>query len=157
MSVFGKLDAANIKTNPFFIEKGVYHAEVTNGQIKTNRDNQRQLVIEYTINEADSAYNDKKISHYFTLPAEDMTQEDYELLSPEERQKLDNILSAMKRTLCGNDANASQKGLGVSEDDLNDESWNPATLIGTKVMLAIRNYGEKNEGVGIHWVNLQQD
>jgi hypothetical protein len=66
-------------------------------------------------------------------------------------------MSAIKRTLCGNDGNDKQKGLGVDPDDLNDEKWDPATLVGTKVILAVNNYGPTNEGVAVKWVNLDSE
>jgi len=154
MSIFGQLDAAAIPTNPFFIEKGEYEAEVTKAFYKTNREEQRQLVIEYTITEEDSQFLDSKASQYFTLPDANMTNETLALLPADEQKAIRRTLSAMKRTLCGNDANSSQKGLGVDANDLNDENWDPEVLVGKKVAIGISNYGANNEGVNIRWVNL---
>lgn len=156
MSLFGKLDAANIPTNPFWVEKGEYSAEVTKAHYKNNRDGQRQLVIEYTITDEDSQFLDSKVYHYFTLVDPNMTQESFALLPSEEQKSIRRTLSALKRTLCGNEGNSSQKGLGVSPDDLNDEEWNPETLVGTKVNLGVSNYGANNEGVNVRWVNLSE-
>lgn len=154
MSIFGQLDAATIKTNPFFIEAGEYDAEVTKAYFKNDRNGNKQLVIEYTINNEDSEYLDKKASQYFTLPDPNLTAETFALLPADEKKKIQGTLSSMKRTLCGNSANARQKGLGVNPDDLNDPEWDPAVLMGIKVNLSISNYGE--EGVNIRWVNLTE-
>lgn len=156
MSIFGKLDAANIPTNPFWVEKGEYSAEVTNAQYKTNRDNVRQLHIEYTITSEDSQFLDSKVVQYFNLVDTEMTQETFALLPVDEQKSIRRTMSALKRTLCGNDGNDRQKGLGVSPDDLNDESWDPSTLIGKKIDLAVNNYGPSGEGVAVRWVNVQE-
>lgn len=154
MSIFGQIDVATIKTNQYFIEAGEYSAEVTKAYFKENRNGQKQLVITYTINNEDSVYLDKPVSQYFTLPDPNLTAESFELLPVDEKKKIQGTLSSMKRTLCGNAANARQKGLGVNPDDLNDPEWNPETLVGTKVDLSIGNYGD--EGVSIRWVNLSE-
>lgn len=155
MSLFGKLDAANIPTNPFFIEKGDYSAEVTKAQYKTNRDQQKQLVIEYTITDEESQFLDSRASKYYTLVDSEMTQEMFELMPADEKKKIRQAMAALKRDLCGNDNNPSQKGLGISMDDLNDD-FNPEILVGTKVQIGISNYGANNEGVNIRWVNLAE-
>lgn len=157
MSIFGKLDAANIPTNPFFVEKGEYPAEVTKAEYKTNRDEVRQLSIEYTITDETSAFDKQRVTHFFNLPDPDMTQADMILLPPDEQKALRRNLSNMKRTLCGNDGNDKQRGLGVVPDDLNDENWTPEVLVGTKITLAINNYGKDQQGVAVQWVNLREE
>jgi len=157
MSIFGQLDAANIHTNAFYIEAGEYSATVTKAYYKKNvRDGeeQRQLVIEYTIDDEDSQYLDSKAYHYFNLVDPDMTAEKFALLPSEDQVKIRRSNSALKRTLCGDDNNSDKRGLGVPVDDVNDENWNPEVLVGTKVDMAISNYGANNEGVNIKWVNL---
>lgn len=154
MSIFGQLDAANIPTNPFFVEKGEYESEVTDAKFKTNRDDVRQLFIEYTITDESSAFHKSKVQQFFNLVDPTMTQEAFMLLPATEQQKIRRTMSSMKRTLCGNDGNDKQKGLGVDPDDLNAPDWNPEVLKGTKVMLAVNNYGPNNEGVAVKWVNL---
>jgi len=153
MGIFGKMDAENIPSNPFWIEKGEYSAEITDAKYKTNRDEKRQLVIDFTINDEDSQYNDQKVSKYFDLVDTEMTQEAFELLPAEEKKAIRRNLSSLKNFLCGSGRN---KGLGVSPDDLNDESWNPATLISTKVTMALSNYGPTNDGVNVRWANIQE-
>lgn len=154
MSIFGKLDAQTIQTNSYWVEKGEYSAEVTKAEFKTNRDGDRQLFIQYTINNEDSQFLDSKVSQYFTLPDPEMTHESLLLMPPEEQKKIRLSMAKLKRTLCGNENNENQKGLGVAIDDLNDPDWNPVTLLGTKVDLAVSNYGANNQGVNINWVNL---
>ncbi len=156
MSIFGKLDAQSIPSNPYFIEKGDYDAEVTKGEFRTKQDGTRQLFIEYTITEENSAYLDSRASQFFNLPDPELTQEAFNMMPADDQKKLRQQISAMKRTLCGNDANPSQKGLGVDADDLNDESWDPGSLVGTKVRIGISNYGATNEGVNVRWVNLAE-
>jgi len=155
MSIFGQLDAANIPTNPYFVEQGEYEAEVTNAQFKTTKNGDRQLQIRYTITDESSAFLDSVVTQFFTLVDPSMTQEDFELLPADEKAKIRKNNSALKRTLCGNENNPSQKGLGVNMDDLNDSDWNPDALVGTKVNLAVNNYGSNNEGVSVRWVNLR--
>jgi hypothetical protein len=67
MSIFGKMDAATIPTNPFWIEAGEYKAQVTDAKYQTNRNDEKQLVIEYTIVDADSEFVDKNAKQYFVL------------------------------------------------------------------------------------------
>ena len=155
MNIFGKLDAANIPTSPFFIEAGEYSAEVTKATYKENREGQKQLLIEYTITNEESQFLDSKATQFFTLVDPEMTSEKLELLPAEEKKRIRQSLASLKRTLCGNDNNSSQQGLGVDINDLNDDNWDPATLIGTKVDLAISNYGTNNQGVNIRWANIK--
>jgi hypothetical protein len=157
MSIFGQLDAASIPTNPFFVEKGEYQAEVTKALYKENRDQQKQLHIEYTITDESSAFFQSRVPQYFNLVDPSMTQEMFELLPPDEKKKIRGHLSNLKRTLCGNDGNDKQKGLGVVPDDLNDANWDPAVLVGTKVILAVNNYGKDDQGVAVRWVNLPSE
>jgi hypothetical protein len=157
MSIFGKLDAAKIPTNPFFVEAGEYEAEVTGAKYKDKSDGGRQLIIEYTITDDSSEYIDSKVAQFFNLPDSELTAEAFELLPADEKKSIRRTMSAIKRTLCGNEGNDRQKGLGVSADDLNDETWNPEVLIGTKVHLAVNNYGQTNEGVNVKWVNLRNE
>lgn len=155
MGIFGKMDAAVIPSNPFFIKEGDYDAEVTSAQYKPNRDGQRQLVIQYTL--SDGEFKGRKATSYFTLVDDDMDQAAFDLLPDDEKAKIRSSLSALKRTLCGNENNYTQKGLGVKVEELNDEEnpWDPATLVGTKVHIGISNYGTDNSGVNVKWVNLQ--
>jgi len=155
MSIFGQLDAETIHSNPFFIEKGEYTAEVTKAYFKEAADKPRQLVIEYTVTNEDSQYVDQKAYHYFTLVASDMTAEKFALLPADEQKNIRRSNSALKRTLCGDDGNSSKNGLGVSADDLNDKDWNPETLVGTKIDMGIGNYG--SDGVNVRWVNIQSE
>jgi hypothetical protein len=156
MSIFGQLDAANIPTNPYFVEQGEYEAEVTNAQFKTTKNGDRQLQIRYTITDESSAFLDSVVTQFFTLVDPNMTQEDFELLPADEKAKIRKNNSALKRTLCGNENNPSQKGLGIDIDDLNDPEWSPEkALAGIKVDLAVNNYGPNNEGVSVRWVNLR--
>jgi hypothetical protein len=153
MSIFGKLDAQNIPANPFWIEKGEYKAEITKAAYQTNRDQKRQLIIEFTINDENSQFLDSKATKYFDLVDPEMTAEQMALLPAEEQKTIRRNLSSLKNALCGSGRN---KGLGVNPDDLNDDTWDPAVLMGTKVDLAISNYGPTNDGVNVRWANIQE-
>lgn len=153
MSVFGKLDAQNIPANPFKIDQGEYSAEITDAKYKTNRDDARQLVIEFTINDPDSEFLDSKATKYFDLVDPEMTQVAFDLLPAEEKKNVKRNMSSLKNFLCGSGRN---KGLGIDADDLNADDWNPASLIGIKVDLAITNYGPTNDGVNVRWANIQE-
>lgn len=160
MSIFGKLDAANIPTNPYFIKEGEYPSEISDAKYHNNKSNgQRQLVIQMTVTDESSEFLDSTASLYFDLPDLDMTIEQFELLPNEEKKKIRKAMSAIKRTLCGNPSNEKQKGLGVSEEDLNNDEWDPKVLVGTPVTMAITNYGSgpTKEGVNIKWVNLREE
>jgi hypothetical protein len=154
MSIFGKLDAATIPTNPFFIEKGEYAAEVTDAKYNTNRDDVRQLVIKFVITDDNSQYCDVPVTKYFNLVDSEMTQESFELLPADEKKKIRLSMSNLKKFLCGNDGNSNHRGLGVDPDVLNDDNWDPSSMTGTKVIVGITNYGPTNEGVNLQWVNL---
>lgn len=156
MSIFGKMDAATIPTNPFFIEKGEYTAEITKGLYKENRDGQKQLIIEYTIRDDDSQYVGSKATQYFNIVDSEMTEESFALLPADEQKKIRQTNASIKKTLCGNDRNEKQPGLGVSVEDLNSEDpeWDPATLVGKMVNIAIDNWG--TDGVNVKWANIIQ-
>jgi len=150
MGLFGKLDAANVSANPFYIKQGEYSATVTDARYKENRDGERQLFIEYTIDDPESQYLDFKATQFFTLPDDDLDEAKFALLPAEEKKKVQRNISNMKKALCGNGNN---KGLGQEPDDLNDASWDPAVLRGLKVDMAISNFG--TDGVNVRWANLQ--
>lgn len=150
MSIFGKLDAATIPTNPYFVEKGEYEAEITGAEFKQNNKGQNQLIIAYTIDDESSQFFDSKINQYFVLPDADLDNEKMALLPADEQKSIRKTISAMKRTLCGDSRN---KGLGVDEDDLNDEDWTPEVLKGLKVNISVYNFG--TDGTGIQWANLR--
>jgi hypothetical protein len=154
MSIFGQLDAAAIPTSPFFVEKGTYSAEVIAARFQTNKDQQRQLYIQYQITNEDSQYLGSKVVRTYNLVDPDLTAETLALMPTDEQKKIRQNNAALKRDLCGNDNNSTQKGLGVDINDLNDPNWDPAILVGRKVEIGIANYGANNEGVNVRWVNL---
>lgn len=157
MSIFGELDAANIPSNPYFIEKGDYPAVISKAEFKTSRDGQRQMTIEFTIDDSESEFNDQKITKYFNLVAADMTAAKLEALPAEEKAKVRKANASLKRWLMGNENNSSQKGLGVSVEEMNDRNWDPKTLLHKKVTIGITNYGANNEGVNLNWANLRDE
>ncbi len=153
MSIFGQLDAANIKTNPLYIEAGEYEAEVTKAEFrKRASDDARQIYFQYTITAEESKYKGKKASQFFTLVSADMTAEMLAELPVEEQEKIEKSNAALKRTLSGTAGFSNQKGLGVTEEDLNNPEWTPEHLIGTKIILTISNYS--TEGVNVRSVNI---
>ncbi len=152
MGIFGQLDAAAIPSNAFFIKQGEYPAEVTLAEFQTNKDDERMLVIEYTINDESSEFDGQKQRQRFVLIDSAMTQEMFEELSGEEKKTLRNRMTNLKRTLCGN--GSFSKGLGVDINDLNDPEWNPSVLMGLQVIMAIKNFGAENTGTSINYVNI---
>lgn len=154
MSIFGKIDAANVKTNPGHVEPGIYSAQVTDARINVSENGNRQLIIVYTIDNEDSMYLDKKVTKFYFLPDPDLDEEKLLLLPADEQKKIMRNVSNLKRDLCGNAVNSQQRGLGVDPDELNGDDWDPKSLIGSKVNISITNYGPTNEGVNIKWVNL---
>lgn len=153
MSIFGKLDAQTVSSNAFFIEEGEYLAEVTKAAYEVKQDGERLLVIKYTITDPDSQYIDSTATQRFTLVDPELTLEMLELMPAEEKKKIRLANAKVKRNLCGNPGNSSQKGLGVDVDDLNGGDWVPESLVGTKVKIGISNWG--TDGVNVKWVNLQ--
>lgn len=151
MSIFGKLDAATIPTNPNFVEEGEYSAEITNGEFKTNRDGGRQLILEYTISDEASAFDGNKVREYFNIVSEDLTQEMLAMLPADEQKQIRRDIAKLKSRLCG--YSAERKGLGVSEDDLNDPAWTPESLKGTRIVLGITN-GSTGQYTNIKFVAL---
>lgn len=158
MSIFGKLDAAAVKSNPLFVEAGTYHAEVTNAYFKEfnkkDGSTQRQLHITYTINEPESQYDNKIAKKFYNLVDPELTPEAFALLPADDRAQIEKDMTTLKKDLCGNTTNSFQKGLGVPADDLNDDNWDPKSLVGTKVVIGVRNGGADNESVYVQWVNL---
>lgn len=153
MGIFGQLDAENIPANPFFIEAGDYAAEVTDGKYSKDKNGKKQLVIEYTIDDENSTFNNKKATRYYPLTDDDMTAEMFKLLPVAEQATIQRNMSTLKRDLCGR--NERQPGLGIPAEDLNDPNWDPAVLRGLKVNISISNFGE--DGVNVRYVNLRQD
>lgn len=156
MSIFGKLDAANVKANPNFVEAGDYLAQVTDARINVSADERRQLIIQYTIDDAESMFLDKKVTKMYFLPDPDLDEKALMLLPKDERESIIKNISKMKRDLCGNPVNKRQKGLGVDPEILNSPEWDPKSLIGLKVVIHVTNFGTTNEGVNIQWVNLAE-
>lgn len=152
MSIFGQLDAAKIPTNPFFVEAGTYHGEVTAAEIKAKKDETQYLFIEFTITDAESGFKGKKVQGRYDLVDPSMTQEQFDLLPADEKEKLRGRMINLKKILCGQEGFEKQKGLGQTPDDLNDSNWNPSVLKGLQVVFGVRNYG--TDGVKIQWVNL---
>lgn len=153
MSIFGKLDAAKIPASPYFIEAGEYTAEVNKAEYRNNRDGDRQLFIEYGINDEESLFHNKRVGTFFTLVDPDMTEAEFALLPASEQAAIHRNITNLKRALCGYGNN---KGLGVTVEDLNDDNWDPAILKGLKVNLAVSNYGADNQGVNVKWANLAE-
>jgi hypothetical protein len=158
MSIFGDLDAETVVSNAYYIAKGDYTAQVTKAFFK-DREDGRQLIIEYTIDGGsdgvETEYVDSKATQYFNLVDKGMNAEKLSMLPAEEQKKIRQTNAKIKRTLCGNPSNTSQKGLGVSASDLNDPDWKPEVLVGTKVNMGISNYG--TDGVNVNWVNIIQN
>lgn len=157
MSIFGKLDAAAIPTNPFFIEEGEYATEVTEAKFQTqSKDGKevKQLYIQFTIIDESSQFVGSKAVKTYNLVDEDLTAETLALLPPDDQKKIRQSIAALKRDLCGNGNNPKQRGLGVAIEDLDDPNWNPEVLKGTKADIGINNYGSTKEGVNVRWVTL---
>lgn len=161
MGIFGKLDAKNVPDNPFFVDEGEYTAVIEKAFIHENKKQEKhQLVIQYKITEADDdgneKYKGKQIRDWFDIFPE-MTEEDYNDLTPEEQGDVDAANSAVKRRLCGFTSGKREfPGLGVDIDDL-DESWDPKSLVDTEVELAIVLGGDNKEFSNIKWVNILGD
>ncbi len=153
MSLFGQLDAANIPSDPYFIEKGEYECEVVKAEYSKNRDGERQLHIVYKITDNFSEYEGKQAHQYFVLVDSEMTQEKFDLLPADEKKKIRGRNSAIKRTLCGVEGRDNQKGLEIDPEELNDPNWNPEVLVGKQCMVTISNFGDHNTGVNVKWVN----
>jgi hypothetical protein len=151
MSIFGRMDATTVSTNPYKIDAGDYEAEVTGAEFGTNRDGGRQLVIEYTITSEESEFKGNKAKEYFPMVDEDLTLEMFEMLPPEEQKKIRTSNANLKGRLCGR--SEKNKGLGVAEDDLNDASWSPSVLKGIPVRLGISN-GSTGEYTNVKFASI---
>lgn len=156
MGIFGGLDIEDIPDNPFWVEKGEYSAFISKAYFHVNekKDGQNQLVICYTISDSDSKYYNKEVRDWFDVYP-DLTKEDYDSMTGPEQAKIDRALSAVKRRLCGQ-PDQGRPGLGVNHLEL-DEDWDPKTLINKKVIVAVQNYGENNEGMNVRYANLDED
>lgn len=155
MSIFGLMDAEQVSSNPFWVKEDTYDCQVTDAKFKANRDGDRQLFIEFTIDDSSSEYNDFKLQKYYTLPPADLTQEAFELMDAEGKKKLRQQMANLKRDLCGDDSNANKKGLGVAASDLNDPEWTPEVLIGTDCVVGVGNGGSDKQYVNVRWMNLR--
>lgn len=154
MTIFGQLDAAAIPSNAFKVDAGEYSAEVTKAFIKTHQDGNRQLIIEYTITDPDSEFDNNKVAAFFNLVDPNLTNEDLQLMDADNRRTIRRNLSNLKKALCGDDNNEFQPGLNVDPDDLNRADWSPESLVGKKVNVAVYNYGLNNEKSAVKWANV---
>lgn len=136
MSIFGELDAKEIPNNPFFIPAGEYSGVVSGAEIKEDRTGQLRLNIEYTISD-DNAYHGKTVRDSFRI-FPNLTRADFEMLQPKEKSEISSERSRLKQRLCGDPA-FDDPGLGVNPEDLNDDNWDPKSLVGTLVDLTITN------------------
>ncbi len=152
MSIFGQLDAAKIPTNPFYIPAGTYNGEVTEAEYREKKDGSRYIFIEYTITDEDKGVKGKKVQSRFDVVDPSMTQEQFDMMPPDDKEKFRQKMINLKKTLCGQEGFERQKGLGQTPDDLNDPDWNPNVLKGLIVVFGIRNFG--TDGVKVQWVNL---
>lgn len=154
MSVFGKLDAASVSSNPYKVEKGIYPAEITKFEFRQTKNDQRQLFLECQIEDMDSEYDDERVNKYYFLPDENMDQETFDAFPSDEKKRIRKNMATLKRDLCGSETRTDQKGLGVDPEDLNDPDWNPATLVGTKVTIGVNNY---RDNTNLNWINLREE
>lgn len=151
--IFGQLDAESIPDNPFKIDQGEYRAVVSNAfyTVNAKKDNQPQLVIAYSITDKDSKYVGREVRDWLDY-FPDITDDNFELLPPDEQARIERALSTIKRRLCGQPKRKPPlKGLGVELSDL-DENWDPSVLNGTEVDIAVVNSGDNNEFTNIKWV-----
>jgi hypothetical protein len=154
MGIFGKLDARNVSTNPFFVEEGEYTGVVESAKIVENKEKEKtQLIISYKITDKGNKYYGKLVTEWFTIYPE-MDEETYASLSPEEQGIVDRNNTNVKRRLCGwskPDGTVVSTGLGVPESELN-EDWDPKVLLNIEVDLGVKNSGDDNEYTNVKWV-----
>ena len=152
MSIFGQLDAKAIPASPYYIAQGEYSAEVTKAEYRIRKETQeRQLFLEFTIDDEESLFHNKKAAKFFDLVDPELTNEKLMMLPASEQATTHKNLATLKRALCGFN---NVKGLGVDPDDLNDENWSPATLQGLKVIITVTNWGPDNQNVNVKYANL---
>ncbi len=150
MSIFGKMDAAKVKTNPYYVEAGDYFGEIVEADIRTKRDSDdRYLYIQFEILDEESAFKGSKPTLRQDLPAADLTEEVMASLPADDQAKIRRDMTTVKNILCGNNR---FPGLGIDPEDLNDPDWHPKVLKGLKVNFTVRNFGE--DGVQISYANI---
>ncbi len=152
MSIFGKLDAETVKSNPFHVDAGDYLGEITDADYKTNSDGERRLFIEYTITNDESSFKGSKVKEYLRLPPEDFTMEQFTMLPPDDQKKIREQMAKVKARLCG--YSERNRGLGVDSSDLNDPAWSPKALMGIQVRFGVTN-GTDGSYVNVKYVALQ--
>lgn len=159
MGIFGDLDAKEIPDNPYFVKQGEYTAIISGAAFQKSENkgrDQHQLVISYKIADEDSKFYGQEVRDWFNIFPE-MTEDLLDTLPPKERRTVMAANSAVKRRLCGQ-PDLDRKGLGVDIDELEDDDnpWDPTSLVGLEVDLAIVNRGENNEYTNISWANLRE-
>lgn len=153
MGIFGQLDSDSIPDNPFYVAEGEYRAQITDAFFQTNKKGKQQFVIVYTISDTESEYFNQEVRDWFDhFP--DLSRDDYENLSGAEKQAVRRSLSAIKRRLCGTPG-TSRRGLGVDAADL-DADWDPKSLKGIEVDVAVVNSGSDNEYSNVRWANVPE-
>ena len=149
MSLFGELDAAEISTNPFYVEAGEYSGKIVEAKHTEDRDGNPRFQIRYVITDEMSDYHGKTLMDSFKLfPG--MTSELLATLPPAEKKEVRDALGALKRRLCGQENVEDDKGLGVLEEELNDEEWDPKTLVDMEVELAVVNSADNTRSF-VRW------
>lgn len=66
MSLFGELDIANAKDNPFFKPDGAYECEISKAEVKTSKNNNKGFTLDYLI--VDGPKKGKKIQEWKPIP-----------------------------------------------------------------------------------------
>jgi hypothetical protein len=140
--IFGELDVDEIADDPFHIENGTYRWIVTKSGWNTytpSDGGKPYTKANYTVNvnDYDSEFHGKAVPQSFSVYP-DLTRDDIDAMSPEERAKLKEAMARHKQFL---------RGLGVSESEMQELSAeNAPELIGREFMGDYRKTPNKNGG-----------
>lgn|SRR5512138_398605 len=154
MSIFGKIDAESVSSNPFKVDRGIYPGEVTKFEFRTTSNGNRQLFLETVIEDSESEFDGERVNKTYFLPDDDMDAEKLETLPSDERRRVKKNMATIKKDLCGEPGNITRRGLGIDPNDLNDPNWSPSPVVGSKVIFGVNNYKENSN---IAWINLRDE
>jgi hypothetical protein len=154
LSIFGKLDAESISSNPFKVDDGIYEGEVTKFEFRETRTGQRQIFLRVVIKEEESMFDGQGVDKTYWLPDADMDQEMLNSLPDDEKKRTLQNMATVKKDLCGEEGNTRRQGLAIDPNDLNDPDWDPKFMVGTPVMIGVKVYKDKSQ---IQWINKREE
>lgn len=144
MSLFGDLDIANAKDNPFFKPDGPYECEISKAEVKTSAKGNKGFTLDYLIVEGPK--KGKKIQEWKPIPMPwelkgYKTREEFEAKSRNSDYDEDQLKENAERNMSF--LKQRLKNFGIADEDMNDIT--PEQLLNDvpRLTVTIKNSGDQ--------------